>query len=179
MYNPETNRVVTTRDVIWMNQYFYQRPDEDLILWGNDTGPVTKVDADATATDDAVEEAEDEVEGDDSDSSESEEEIDTSGEDALVQSIRWADELEQESAAGGQDSGAAAPTRSSMRTNFGVAPVRLIEQMNSNVTFGPGFAADMHYMHQLHEINNAELMAMELSLVGAGFGTEFGTEDLK
>eukprot|EP00956_Cyclotella_meneghiniana_P037995 scaffold147578_cov36-Cyclotella_meneghiniana.AAC.1 len=114
MYNPETNRVVTTRDVTWMNQYFYQRSDEDLILWGNDTGPVTKVDADTTATDDAVEEAEDEVEGDDSDESESEEEIDTSGEDALVQSIRWADELEQESAAGGQNSGAAAPTRSSM-----------------------------------------------------------------
>eukprot|EP00956_Cyclotella_meneghiniana_P039235 scaffold167972_cov50-Cyclotella_meneghiniana.AAC.1 len=162
-----------------MNQYFYQRSDDDLILWGNDTGPVTKINANATAEDDTVEEAEDEVEGGDSDGSESEEEIGTSGEDALVQSIRWADELEQESAAGGQNSGAAAPTRSSMRTNFGVAPVRLIEQMNSNVTFGPGFAADMHYMHQLHEINNAELMALELSLVGAGFGTEFGTEDLK
>jgi hypothetical protein len=34
-------------------------------------------------------------------------------------------------------------------------------------------------VHQLHEINNSELAALELSLVGAGFGTEFGTEDLK
>eukprot|EP00956_Cyclotella_meneghiniana_P017443 scaffold28424_cov41-Cyclotella_meneghiniana.AAC.3 len=101
MYNPETNRVVTTRDVTSMNQYFYQRSDDDLILWGDDTGPVTKSDATATAEDDAVEEAEDEIEGaGDSDGSESEEEIDTSGEDALVQSIRWADELKQESAAG-------------------------------------------------------------------------------
>jgi hypothetical protein len=66
-----------------------------------------------------------------------------------------------------------------MRSNFGVAPSRLIEEMNLSVTFGPGFAADMHYVHQLHEINNSELATLELSLVGAGFGTEFGTEDLK
>ena len=37
----------------------------------------------------------------------------------------------------------------------------------------------MHYVHQLLEINNSELASLELSLVGAGFGTEFGTEDLK
>ncbi len=117
----------------------------------------------------------------DSDESESEEEIDTSG-NTLAQSVRWADELDQETAARGSeydDSGAAAPTRSSMRSNFGVPPSRLIEEMNSNVTVGPGFAADMHYMQELHEINNYELVALELSLVGAGFGTEFGTEDLK
>ena len=117
----------------------------------------------------------------DSDESESEEEIDTSG-NSLAQSVRWADELDQETAARGSeydDSGAAAPTRSLMRSNFGVPPSRLIEEMNSSVTIGPGFAADMHYVHQLHEINNSELAALELSLVGAGFGTEFGTEDLK
>jgi hypothetical protein len=66
-----------------------------------------------------------------------------------------------------------------MRSNFGVPPPRLIEEMNSSVTIGPGFAADMHYVHQLLEINNSELAALEVSLVGAGFGTEFGTEDLK
>jgi hypothetical protein len=66
-----------------------------------------------------------------------------------------------------------------MQSNFGVAPSRLIEEMNSSVTIGPGFASDMHYVHQLYEINNSELAALELSLVGAGFGTEFGTEDLK
>jgi hypothetical protein len=47
------------------------------------------------------------------------------------------------------------------------------------VTVGPGFAAGMHYMHQLHKINNSELVVLELSLVSAGFGIEFGTEDLK
>jgi hypothetical protein len=139
---------------------------------------VKKTETDTTE----VVEAEDEIEGTaDSDESESEEEIDMSG-NALAQSVRWAGELEQETAARGNESdnsGAAAPTQSLMRSNFGVAPSRLIEEMNSNVTVRPGFAADMHYMHQLHEINNSELVALELSLVTAGFGTEFGTEDLK
>ena len=60
-----------------------------------------------------VVEAEDEIEGTaDSDESESEEKIDTSG-NALTQSVRWADELEQDTAARGNESdnsGAAAPT---------------------------------------------------------------------
>ena len=177
MYNPITNRIITTRDVIWLKQFFYKRHDDDLILWTETGTPVPIAKPSCDATDEVeVEEAEDEVEST-SDSDESEEEEDT--ENTIAQTIRWADELEQETTARGNDSSAAAPTRTSMRSNFGVAPTRLVEEMNSNVTVGPGFAADMHYMSQLHEINNAELMALEVSLVGAGFGTEFGTEDLK
>ena len=29
MWNPETNGVVTTRDVIWMNKMFFEKPSED------------------------------------------------------------------------------------------------------------------------------------------------------
>jgi hypothetical protein len=134
MYNPDTNRIVTTRDVIWLNQFYYKRQDDDLILWteNSSTDEVKNVDTDTVVSE--VVEAEDEVEGTaDSDESESEEEIDTSG-NALAQSVRCADELEQETAARGNESdhyGAAAPTQSLMRSNFGVAPSRLIEEMNS------------------------------------------------
>jgi hypothetical protein len=97
MYNPETNRIVTTRDVIWLNQFYYRRQDDDLILWTENTDVEKKAESDAVVSE--VEEAEDETEGTaDSDESESEEEIDTSG-NTLAQSVRWADELEQETAA--------------------------------------------------------------------------------
>ena len=61
MYNPDTNRIVTTRDVIWLNQFYYRRQDDDLILWTENTDVEKKAESDAVDLE--VEEAEDEIEG--------------------------------------------------------------------------------------------------------------------
>jgi hypothetical protein len=90
--------------------------------------------------------------------------------------VRFVDEMDRISAVGRESlsqmtSNSAQNLDRSMRLNRGVPPQRLIETMEDSVEL-PGVAAQLNYLSQLQEIDNRELKAIKLALVGAGIGTE-------
>jgi hypothetical protein len=85
MWNRSTNRVVVTRDVIWLKRMFFTRPDDD-ILWGDDAD---EVDEDGNLVIKPDEAADDE----DDDATVKEEEAEE--EQRQSKTVRWADVAEE------------------------------------------------------------------------------------
>ena len=164
MWNPDTNGVVTSRDVVWLKRLFYERKAADerieLVHHVNDE---PEADDEEPKADDAA---------DNNDKSDEEEEDFTSG----------GDDAEALESVAGEDSTRDATVTRSGRT---VQPrTRLIESM-------AGTAVELQYLGQMAELDNDEIVAasiatddviassmsmdiMDLLLVGAGIGGGFG-----
>ena len=148
MWNPETNRVVTT--LIWLKRMFYEQSATDETL---DLEP----DALEPTADDAID---DEALADDDD-----DEIPPLSENEEEDEESVADDEDEESAAE-ETIPFAAKTRSGRITR---PKVRLIETM-TNFADLAGTAAELRYLGSLAELDNDEVATIELSLVGAGIG---------
>ena len=113
----------------------------------------------------------------DSEESEIESEIEFETEEGgSIKTVRFVDEMERFSAVGRKSVSQLTPGTAqnlicSMRINRGVPPQRLIETMEASVEL-PEIAAQLNYLSSLQEIDNRELRAVELALVGAGIDTE-------
>lgn len=178
MFNPETNRVWSTRDVIWLNKMFYEKPVDNEINVG------LEIELDPSA--------EDEVEqGDDY---EEDEQIPDLAEEIEEEVPVVEDEVVVEDEA---------PVNATNRTRTGRlirAPERLIETMASMA--GTGTAAEMRMLGALAELDNLEIATAaflnnsdldlealaeqlnlsslgELNLVGAGLDGGVDMEKLK
>ena len=191
MWNPETNSVCNTRDVIWLKRMFYQQPQGHFVIEEEpiepDHNPIDDADAgvEEQADDTAVEPPEGEVE-------------DETGEDDVERHVTWANAVDATSESAELEAGGeSTPTvhASILRTRSGRSvktPSRLIETMESLVE-GDAAIADMHYLMSLCELDNEELNmysetaalelrlpSIEVSQVGAGYGGGFThTDELK
>jgi hypothetical protein len=160
MWNPDTNGIVTSRDVVWLNRYFFKQPDTPFQVdenFGFQDGaqqslPVKSEEED-TDSDDGVE-AEDEAD----EVEEAQGAEDTENE----RHVRWADALEEhadraEPVAGEND---VPVVRAPILTRSGRisrAPERLIEVMEPSVDGGQISAAELRYLSLMQELDNEEI----------------------
>ena len=163
MWDPSTNGVVTTRDVIWMKRMYYERPKDEFIDIGS-----SPLDTEAKDADDATRS---------NDSSTTVEAVGSN--DDLQQStrVRWAEPISTMSLIE-PEAGEAVTNASVTRSGRTVKqPTRLIEMMDVSVS-----AAEIRYLEAMVELDNNEVIAegRELALVGAGIGGGFAnTNELK
>lgn len=208
MWNPKTNRVVVTRDVIWLKRYFFLQPDTPFQVEEQPlgyTGGAFEDDPDGDDVDGEVTPKGEAVDEDETDFDEEEE----SEEVANSKHVSWADAQDEQPERAEPVAGEnVVPTISAsiLRTRSGrtvSAPERLIEVMEPLVENLHGTAAELRYLSLIAECDNEEVNAFlanqrefsgcsielnlsslevnwESALVGAGVGGGFShTDELK
>ena len=175
MWNPETNGVVTTRDVIFLKHMFYASTTETEQL--EVKVPVKNAN-----------EAKDDEEEEEEDKNDDDEDVPELAYNDDTNENEESDADDDESAAGEADkvTSAAVPS-STTRSGRLIRPRdRLIETMGALAEF-QGTAVELKYLGSIAELDSDEVMAvelttenLELSLVGAGLGGGFSnTSELK
>lgn len=153
MWNPKTNGIVTTRDVIWLKRMYFEKPAQ-----------VEVIDVTGEAIID-----------DDESNDGGQTNVKDEGDDASDNN-----DEDQESEAGEADDVVASHShRYPIRSNAGVPPERLIDIMESFVDIQgmKGTAAELGYLQKLIELEPDEL---EVMLVGAGIAdSDLDTDELK
>jgi hypothetical protein len=175
MFDPNTKRVVVTRDIIWLGRMYYApKPVESDVTIELDLNE----DLDAPPAEEEKESNED----DDSDDDESVPAHDSTGDE---------DENEDdESVAREDDTPVQAPVDATVTTSrsgrVSQAPSRLIETMSSMLDGSPGTLASIRYLQLMAEVDEQEIEGefsmmsherFELSLVGAGLVGGFNNVD--
>ncbi len=163
MWNPDTNGVVTSRDVIWLKRMFFENNVKAEQFNMSDDDDKVKVKVKATDESENLEEEEEDRRVPDL--------VESAADDDV-------DDADVESAAGETNDDNADTTQRSGRTIQ--APARLTAQVGGKLGDFQGTVIEMNYLGHMAELDNVEVTTgavakenIETSFVGAGVGGGF------
>lgn len=173
MWNPITNKVIVSRNIIWANRMFYQPIEEEIeIVIPPDNTTTSNNKQEAEKDDDQNESDNDVEEVPDGANEEREEEEIEFADDAVFEDVSDDEDDIEEEEERSDEEGEEAQTVP--RSRYGRAikrNERLIESMGLSCD---STAAERNYAASLQEINNEELETIdEVMCVGAGIGGGF------
>ena len=153
MWNPDTNRVITSRDILWMKRMFYEKLTSTAGTAALDDTALTE-DAVDDETDSNPYEALAESDSDD----ESGTQAPAAAETVVSATVRIAEE-------------AVVPVPQTTRSGRVIKPVdRLIESMTTSIGEYRGTNAALKFLESISDHSQYDAAAAELALVGAGIG---------